>query len=97
MVWNFDVFKIQKVFCFQTVFLDYGFKYYAFILLPSWETPITWDFLDPSFIEIVILLVFLFFFYAFYHICILLSSVGEGNGTPLQYSCLENPMDGGAW
>ena len=25
------------------------------------------------------------------------SSVGEGNGTPLQYSCQENPMDGGAW
>ena len=24
-------------------------------------------------------------------------SSGEGNGTPLQYSCLENPMDGGAW
>ena len=22
---------------------------------------------------------------------------GEGNDTPLQYSCLENPMDGGAW
>ena len=22
---------------------------------------------------------------------------GEGNGTPLQYSCLENPMVGGAW
>ena len=22
---------------------------------------------------------------------------GEGNGTPLQYSCLENPIDGGAW
>ena len=22
---------------------------------------------------------------------------GEGNGNPLQYSCLENPMDGGAW
>ena len=22
---------------------------------------------------------------------------GEGNGTPLQYSCLENPMDGGTW
>ena len=21
----------------------------------------------------------------------------EGNGTPLQYSCLENPMDGGTW
>ena len=24
-------------------------------------------------------------------------SYGEGNGSPLQYSCLENPMDGGAW
>ena len=24
-------------------------------------------------------------------------SVGEGDDTPLQYSCLENPMDGGAW
>ena len=24
-------------------------------------------------------------------------SPGEGNGTPLQYSCLENSMDGGAW
>ena len=23
--------------------------------------------------------------------------MGEGNGTPLQYSCLENPMDGGTW
>ena len=23
--------------------------------------------------------------------------IGEGNGTPLQYSCLEYPMDGGAW
>ena len=23
--------------------------------------------------------------------------LGEGNGTPLQYSCLENPMGGGAW
>ena len=25
------------------------------------------------------------------------TDIGEGNGTPLQYSCLENPMDGGAW
>ena len=24
-------------------------------------------------------------------------SPGEGNGNPIQYSCLENPMDGGAW
>ena len=26
-----------------------------------------------------------------------ISFAGEGNGTPLQYSCLKNPMDGGAW
>ena len=26
-----------------------------------------------------------------------LSYIGEGNGNPLQYSCLENLMDGGAW
>ena len=26
-----------------------------------------------------------------------MGSDGEGNGTPLQYSCLENPMDRGAW
>ena len=24
-------------------------------------------------------------------------SPGEGNGNPLQYSCLENPMEGGVW
>ena len=28
---------------------------------------------------------------------ILPAAYGEGNGNPLQYSCLENPMDGGAW
>ena len=28
------------------------------------------------------------------HVCM---HCREGNGTPLQYSCLENPMDGGAW
>ena len=26
-----------------------------------------------------------------------LSCIGEGNGSPFQYSCLENPSDGGAW
>ena len=24
-------------------------------------------------------------------------NIGEGDGTPLEYSCLENPMDGGTW
>ena len=28
---------------------------------------------------------------------LLMTVNGEGNGTPLQYCCLENPMDGGAW
>ena len=29
-----------------------------------------------------------------FYICLIF---GEGNGNPLQYSCLENPMDRGAW
>ena len=29
--------------------------------------------------------------------CMYIRHIGEGDGTPLQYSCLENPMDGGAW
>ena len=32
----------------------------------------------------------LFFPFSFFRL-------GEGNGNPLQYSCLENPMGGGAW
>ena len=31
------------------------------------------------------------------HFDFLLSCIGEGNGNPLQCSCLENPRDGGAW
>jgi len=31
------------------------------------------------------------------HFHFLLSCIGEGNGNPLQYSCLVNPRDGGAW
>ena len=32
-----------------------------------------------------------------YHFHFSLSRIGEGNGNPLQCSCLENPRDGGAW
>ena len=32
-----------------------------------------------------------------FHIFALMYCIGEGNGTPLQYSCLENPIGGGAW
>ena len=31
------------------------------------------------------------------YLVLLSHCIGEGNGTPLQYSCLGNPMDGGAW
>ena len=37
----------------------------------------------------------LYEFLIYFELCI--GYVGEVNGTPLQYSCLENPMDGGAW
>ena len=33
----------------------------------------------------------------YYLYILIIYIIGEGNGTPLQYSCLENPMDGGAW
>ena len=39
----------------------------------------------------------LMFVYKFEFLITLKDVLGEGNGTPLQYSCLENPMDGGAW
>ena len=35
--------------------------------------------------------------YFYNNLCYLFLLDGEGNGTPLQYSCMENPMDGGAW
>ena len=31
------------------------------------------------------------------YLCLVSNTFGEGSGTPLQYSCLETPMDGGAW
>ena len=36
-------------------------------------------------------------FILYHHWQVLTYHFGEGYGTPLQYSCLENPMDGGAW
>ena len=40
-----------------------------------------------------------FMFFFMYYLIILYGKkkIREGNGNPLQYSCLENPMDGGAW
>ena len=39
----------------------------------------------------------IFLFYLFIFLVSLNLANREGNGAPLQYSCLENPMDGGAW
>ena len=33
----------------------------------------------------------------FFSLSLFIESLGEGDGTPLQYSCLENPMDRGVW
>ena len=35
--------------------------------------------------------------YFYNNLCYLFLLDGEGNGTPLQYSCMENPISGGAW
>ena len=62
------------------------------------------EFLFHSLIEvcyiITLSIIFLIFLRAsnsiyFYSYCLII--VGEGNGNPLQYSCLGNPMDRGTW
>ena len=64
---------------------------------PSWVAlhSMTRNFieLDKAVVHVVRLVSFLWFCFSF---C-LPSDGGEGNGNPLQYSCLESPMDGGAW
>ena len=40
---------------------------------------------------------FQFVFHPAWHFIWCILHIGEGNGNPLQYSCLENPMDGEAW
>ena len=44
-----------------------------------------------------LLLISVIFDKIFFPLSIFVSYHGEGSGTLLQYSCLENPMDGGAW
>ena len=73
----------------KTLIYDVGIKsallYQQVILLILWETSVQT------------------FYYVFkYFLCLYLKMSndffpGEGNGNPLQYSCLENPMDGEAW
>ena len=57
------------------------------------------NFLSLLIIPFAYFFLFLLIFLFRYNVLIHLFSIffGEGNGTPLQYSCLENPIDGGAW
>ena len=50
----------------------------------AWKTPWTWGLEESDMTEQL-------------HFHFSLSCIGEGNGNPLQCSCLENPRDGGAW
>ena len=43
----------------------------------------------------ILIYLFIYLFHCIF--CMVLLLVGEGNGTPPQYSCLENPRDGRAW
>ena len=59
-----------------------------------------WTFFLALYMIIYIYVYILFCNFASFLVIVLFrncGNCGEGNGTPLQYSCLENPMDGGAW
>ena len=74
-------------------FLPASSSWYTWAILRSGH-PNLWIFSLKdliSFLFCTLLAIKIFFWYC------LTFYFGEGNGTPLQYSCLENPMDGGAW
>ena len=60
-----------------------------------WSAGRKWEGLDHR--GDLVLVRSLFYILSFMEIDIFILIIGEGNGIPLQYSCLENPMDGGAW
>ena len=49
--------------------------------------------LSPRYLVVIVMS----FMVDFVALCLCVSICGESNGTPLQYSCLENPVDGVAW
>ena len=78
-----------------------GMQYFFFLTLNySYKTDCqcesqTLDITDqvPTFLRYLA-----YFYFVFqYLLCIFIAYLGEGNGTPLQYSCLENPVDRRAW
>jgi len=70
-----------------------SFYYYYLKLGYSCFTVLCW-FLLPS--EVNELNIYIYI-YIYVYVYVYVYSLGEGNGTPLQYPCLENPVDRGAW
>ena len=66
-------------------------------LLPVWACPEAWFWVLISAGSLIHTHGFSVLASAGSHMCTFSPDPGEGNGTPLQYSCLENPMDRGAW
>ena len=105
---NDNLYSFPKLFLFS--FLDFGVHFLSvhkeipyFYDNPVFHWMIYWDSLLKIFHTIfkgytpftVFAKYWLYSLCCTIHVCSL--SYGESNGTPLQYSCLENPMDGGAW
>ena len=75
--------RFRSLIHFEFIFVYGVRKCSSFILLQVVDEEENWAFI---------------FILLYLHWLRVLSAVSrEGNGTPLQYSCLETPMDGGAW
>ena len=81
---DFNVIYSKKICCFMFLYMQH--KIWSWI----WR---------QAFLEIYLVSVIWLFHVKFLNIFFFLSvrSFGEGNGSPLQYSCLENPRERGAW
>ena len=86
-IWEHNIYYIY--FCFRTFWFASKSKSVHFqsrIFFYANGFQFHWQLSDVFFFFFLMLFLMLFSFH-----------FGEGNGTPLQYSCLENPMEGGAW
>ena len=91
----------MRFFCFVFLLHVYAFFSFSFFSFHVWVKSYS-IYLSPSDLFHLVhgtFRVIHFVQMAGFHSFLWLSSIPlkEGNGTPLQYSCLENPMDGGAW
>ena len=92
-VWLFSLLMFSKFTC-VVANIRTSFLFKKKILEYSWSTMLCW-FQMYSKVNQLYTYRYPFFFRFFFHIDHY--RVGEGNGTALQYSCLENPIDRGAW